>query len=164
MKKIAFFLAALMLLSTLTSCALLGGSEQTFEVHELSITLKGRFTKQTGFTTANAVIASPDVCVALYRFEKSDLKTFETDDDMSAALFATYYMDHYLLKEAEIQSDGDLVYISIPYEDNGDEFTYFFSFYAAETTYWVVEMSCDSDKYEKKLPDFIQWANSVTID
>ena len=163
MKKIAFLLAALMLLSTLTSCALLGGSEQTFEVHELSITLKGRFMKQTGFTTANAVIASPDVCVAHYRFDESDLK-YATTDDMSAALFATYYLDYYLMKDAEIQRDGDLVYVAIPYEDNGDEFTYFFSFYAAETTYWVVEMSCDSDKYEKKLPDFIEWANSVTID
>ena len=165
MKKIAVLLAALMLVCTLASCAVISGPEQTHEVFELSITMQGNFVRQSGGAYgANVIMSTPSVCVAFYRLEADTVHNYSAEKDLSPALFANFYMDKYMLKEYEIQREDDLVYIETNIDVDGTEYTYFYTFYCGENTYWVVEMSCAADKYEEARPEFVKWANSVTLD
>ena len=174
MKRFAVLLTALLLVCTLTSCsfteALLEDffkaweeeTTETYTVEEMSITLTGIFTRQDDLAEGyDAAFVSFTTGVMVARLTYGELG-YDTDPHLTAYQLAETYTALAGTEHGVEEADG-VIFFTDTQTVGTEDFAYFYAFYTSEQAYWVVAMYCPAENYEKNLPDYLRWAQSVTF-
>ncbi len=158
-------LTAVCVVIVLTMCTLAScgseAKEKTFENAGLSITLTDAFYEKELVSQTCYYESSSSAFVAL----KEDFSLFEDagiSTDMTLEEYAQLAIENNQLS-SEVVKEGDLVTFSYERSSSGKDFTYFAVVKKGSDAFWLCQFFCEKKDAEKFKPQFIQWANTISV-
>ena len=159
MKKLALFLATLLLVLSFTSCSVLAEATRLYEQEytvkdDMRITLSGLFTQQDAlFEGYTALFVSMDSMVLVIDREVENTSAYAYAIEMAAGVGLS-------MTDVEMFRPDCARYT---YETNllGKDFAGVCYVYYNDGTIWMVEMICEPDAFDGLESEFEYWARSV---
>lgn len=159
---------ALIMLVTMTSCALLEGvlsKDKEYEFKELVLTLDSSFAEveleeedRTTFVSVSGV----GVIVMKETFESMkddgvpDPESFTTDDYLEAFVESNQY-------EATVEDLDGLSAFTYLNTTDGEDYKLLVCIYKSNTAFWSVQFMAPADSYDEYEEKFVDWAKHVVF-
>ena len=165
-KSISLVLALLLAISLLLSgCGLLKstyeGKSKIFTSENVEITLTDSFYEQDDEGYYEFFYYSSTAGVICNSEKKSELLGTTAWTLEKYAELTRESLDSDMTSQDVCTIDGLVVLECSWVDEDGDEWTYFLTFFETEGYFWTVQFHCLSEEYEVHKPYFVEWAKTV---
>ncbi len=163
MKKIlAVTLAILSILIGLTGC---GMEEKTYSKSGMSITLPGYFYEKE-LMTYTYYLESIDSIVLVI---KETFDYLENNSEFNSNSSLTEYANavitnNKLDSEVERRQDGKYEFFNFEKTVDGKDFFYLATVYKSQDSFWLIQFACLTKDKDTFMPQFLEWADTVTFE
>jgi hypothetical protein len=160
MKKLTATILVLALTLTLLSGCFV--KEQDFTKGDFTVTLTSAFKEETAAAGHFASWTSKNSSVIVIR-EGFDLFALaELPTDMPLKDYAQLTVD-VSPHESPVEEKDGLVSFTFTTEVSGRDLTYFATVHRGSEAYWLVQIACYAEDFDKYKDDFIKWSKSVKV-
>ncbi len=165
-KILSLVLISTLLFSIFSGCSFTrmfsGPQEKQFSKSGLTITLTDEFSENDS-STMTALYSSQEYVVAVLKEEFTLLEQAGIATDISETEYAQIVLTNNSIEGSPTTEDG-LVTISYEMEANGKNMSYWGVAKKGSDAFWLVQFVCESDIFEESKPQFVEWAQTITIE
>ena len=163
MKKNLIKLTALILVLCLSLCACGAAEDQTIIVDGLTMTLPGNFQEMKDIASENNqnfVYATSTQVIMGLKEAKSIFESYGLD--LTLADYADLIVTGYELNTS-VEYVGGIPTVIYTSDVSGTTFKYIAAMYESNDAFWMVQCSCELDKFDRCYEDFITYLTSVKV-
>lgn len=134
---------------------------KTFTADNMSITLNENFSEDV-LDSFTACYSSRDVAAFLLKEEFSLMAGLE---NYTLEQYGQLVLQNNGMPDFQLQTVDGVLYFEYEVDNEADKTTYYYfsTIHKATDAFWLVQFACNAADAEEHIPDFIQWAKSVSF-